>query len=275
MTPERIHDERMLELMRDVADAERKLGWAESALRSQSLGNRYLRTDSRTIDEVLVALEERKAEDIARWVDHQDAEGMMAYAARKYDEVVDKYSDAGIVCADAYNALRDHEKHYRGWQRFFLVTSSAGLVHRDMNCPTCNKGRQATTFALLPSLSGQTIGDLVAVLGPVLCSVCWPEAPVEWTDAVRIPTGIAVKLFEEGTEAFNAALADYRTKAAAKAAKVLADLNARGEATYSGAQYKLAEALVENGQATLVGRSGHSTWKGAWVKTITVKAAQS
>ena len=63
----------------------------------------------------------------------------------------------------------------RRWSRFFLVTSSSGHVHSTMNCSTC---RWSTTFGWLPELSGKSEAEAVAQLGSVLCSVCFPSAPV-------------------------------------------------------------------------------------------------
>lgn len=267
-TPERIHDERLCELLLAESKAADKLEGRVQSMRhateTQEMRRSYGRIDRRTTAEVVAEVEALAA------ADDRFSGGYCSY---KPSVFLADYTAALADSICAQSARATHDMSYTGWQRFFLVTSSAGLVHRDMNCPTCNKGRQATTFALLPSLSGQTINDLVSALGPVLCSVCWPSAPTEWTDTNRIPTSIAVTLFEEGAEAFNAALAAYRAKAAGKAAKVLADVQARGEATYSGADYKLAEALVEAGQATLVSRGGHSHhYSGRWVKTITIQA---
>lgn len=64
----------------------------------------------------------------------------------------------------------------RPWSRFFLVTSSTGHVHASMYCSTC---RWSTTYGWLPELSGKTEAEAVAELGAVLCSVCFPSAPVE------------------------------------------------------------------------------------------------
>jgi hypothetical protein len=115
-------------------------------------------------------------------------------------------------------ALDAHETAYTGWKRYFLVVSSAGLIHASQNCHTCNKGRSATQFALLPSMSGLSdMSSLVETCGAALCSVCFPEAPVSWVDAVRLPTSVTLVLFEQGEAAFQAALAAYRAKAAAKA----------------------------------------------------------
>jgi hypothetical protein len=65
-----------------------------------------------------------------------------------------------------------------GWTRFFLVTSSDGHIHNSTSCSTC---RPSTTYSWLPELSGLTEADAVTARGMILCSVCFPSAPVEWT----------------------------------------------------------------------------------------------
>ncbi len=72
---------------------------------------------------------------------------------------------------DEYGATR--------WNRFFLVTSSAGgHIHASMDCSTCHL---TTAYGWLPEVSGLTEADAVAAYGPRLCTVCFPTAPVEWT----------------------------------------------------------------------------------------------
>lgn len=65
-----------------------------------------------------------------------------------------------------------------GWPRFFIVTSSDGHIHSSTACSTC---RPSTTYGWLPELSGLTEADAVKAHGMILCSVCYPSAPVEWT----------------------------------------------------------------------------------------------
>jgi hypothetical protein len=67
-----------------------------------------------------------------------------------------------------------------GWTRFFLV--QAGHIHSSMHCSTCNNGVGMTTFGWLTDLSGRTEADVVAEHGALLCTVCFPSAPVEWTN---------------------------------------------------------------------------------------------
>lgn len=76
------------------------------------------------------------------------------------------------------------------WSRFFVVTSSAGHVHSSMGCSTC---RVSTRFGWLPELSGRSEGDVVAELGPALCSVCFPSAPVAFQGG-RITKAAAEKV---------------------------------------------------------------------------------
>ena len=77
-----------------------------------------------------------------------------------------------------------------GWSRFFLVTNTGGHIHSSMNCSTCNKftsrGLSQTKFAWLTDLSGQSEEQAVESQGAVLCTVCFPSAPVEWTNKYEI-----------------------------------------------------------------------------------------
>lgn len=70
-----------------------------------------------------------------------------------------------------------HQKH--NWSRFFIVPD--GHIHSSMHCSTCNK-RGLTSFSWLPDLSGKTEAKAVEDHGARLCTVCFPSAPVEWTN---------------------------------------------------------------------------------------------
>lgn len=76
---------------------------------------------------------------------------------------------------DAYSAIWVHHR----WSRFFLVTNSNGHIHSSTSCHTCHWN---TDFRWLPTLSGLTEAEAVAEHGEILCSVCFPSAPVEWTN---------------------------------------------------------------------------------------------
>jgi len=136
-------------------------------------------------------------------------------------EAIDAYLDAQTALSEARVDCAEIEAIYNAnpWSRYWLVTSSDGHVHRSRHCHTCNKGRQATGFALTPSLSGQSDSEAVAALGPALCSACFPEAPVESREQATIPARLALTLWQEGFEAFQKA----REKAAADAQKRAAE----------------------------------------------------
>jgi len=97
-----------------------------------------------------------------------------------------KYFERYEVAFDALQVARDAlalvEKEYDGWSRFFLVLNVGGHVHSSMNCSTCNNGKQDTRFAWLPELSGLNEADAVADQGAILCTTCYPSAPVEFTN---------------------------------------------------------------------------------------------
>ena len=119
---------------------------------------------------------------------------------------------------EATTAVRECQAEYdtRPWSRFYLVTSSSGHIHSSVRCSTCNKGRSHTQFALVPSLSGQDEAAAVADLGPALCSICYPSAPVEDREQASIPARLAILLREQGEPAFRGALAESRAKSAGR-----------------------------------------------------------
>jgi hypothetical protein len=125
-------------------------------------------------------------------------------------------ADAEAARAAAREACRECEDEYdrRPWARYWLVVSSDGHIHRSRHCSTCNKGQSPTRFALAAYLSGKPVEEAVADLGPALCSVCFPDAPVESKEQARISSRLALTLAEEGCEAFQKA----RKEAAAKLA---------------------------------------------------------
>lgn len=202
------HDTRLLELYREAAKAEQNRLWAIGTLQHQSRPKgTWSHQDRRSLKEVLAAHEELRTGENMAW--HQ----------QDLDKAIEKYNITTAVLRAIEGRIAEHEMGYAGWSRFFLVTSSSGLVHSSMHCSTCNKGRKATQFALLPSFSGRPVDGLVDLVGPALCSVCFSSAPTEWTDAVRIPGRIAEYLLTLGEDEFRSELKTYKANQAAKAAK--------------------------------------------------------
>jgi rubrerythrin len=95
-------------------------------------------------------------------------------------------ADAATAAHEAYVTV---SKEYKGWTRFFLVPD--GHIHSSMECSTCNRGGKATEFRWLPDLSGLSESDAVAAHGPWLCTVCYPSAPVEYTNGKELKEAAA------------------------------------------------------------------------------------
>lgn len=144
-----------------------------------------------------------EALDALRALTHSDSYGKAEQATKRLAAY-----DAALTAARAtHDEYVAQNARYEGWSRFFLVTNTNGHIHRSMECSTCFP---TTSYAWLTSLSGLTEKDAVDEQGTRLCSVCFPSAPVEWTQGY----------YEAQTKARKAEKAAERAaKAAAKAAK--------------------------------------------------------
>lgn len=138
--------------------------------------------------------------------------------AREIAHVDDKVAEALATLAEInaqIDACEDEFDARGGWNRYWLVTSSQGHIHSATNCSSCNKGRNMTTFALVCDLSDAEASEAVDIFGAALCSVCFPDAPVEFTDEVKITQAQATAYFEGGIDAYREMIA----KAEARKAK--------------------------------------------------------
>lgn len=89
-------------------------------------------------------------------------------------------ANEAVAIMEALIAERDDVFQARGgWARFFLVENVNGHIHSSMHCSSC---RPTTQFSWLPSVSDKTEKEAVADHGPMLCTKCFPSAPVEWTN---------------------------------------------------------------------------------------------
>lgn len=140
----------------------------------------------------------------------------IAVAQRRIDTRSNDSTFASVV-AEAHTYIAEHQPKLDvlhevydengGWTRFFLVNNSGGHVHKDTSCSTCFV---TTEYQWLTELSGLTEAEAVAAYGEILCSVCFPSAPVAWT------TGES-KATIEAREAKAAKKAEAAAKKAAKA----------------------------------------------------------
>jgi hypothetical protein len=174
-----------------------------------------------------------------RWIELWD----VAYRASRladwyatYRRATDAEKAESRAKADAaMRAVIEFANGYTGWSRFWLVVSSVGHIHSTTACTTCFV---TTEFALLPELSGSTEAEAVAGYGAVLCTVCFPSAPVEWTGG------------------------ELRSKVEAR------DERARAKAEREAK--RLEKALLPNGEAL-----EFETERGWWERITTLAAAKS
>lgn len=189
--------------------------------------------------------------------------------ARRQETSVQKWHDeaaAKVAAIRQQIAPLDDLYSQHNWSRFFIVTSSSGHIHRSMHCHSCNKGRQFTTFALMPSLSGSTTDAAVARLGSALCSHCFPEAPADQREQIKISQRAAQALLDTGDESeFDAVLA----KSAAQAAKMCAGSNKSGIAAKSSGWQKCQHC---ESTARTISFSGKSISKMPRHKAVSAKA---
>jgi len=123
-------------------------------------------------------------EDIALRAADVQASGTLApWDQKSMDTYVDKLaaSDAAVIAlrASIDAAHKEWEDHGR-WSRFFLV--QGGHIHSSTACHTL---RVTTQVGWLPALSGETEKDAVDAHGAMLCTICFPSAPVEWTNGSK------------------------------------------------------------------------------------------
>ena len=99
------------------------------------------------------------------------AERQEARAARAAVEMAAEKEAAAVAKEVAFDF---DAENYGGWQRFFLVEH----IHRSQHCSSF---RPTTRVGWLPDVSGLTEGEAVAEHGAILCTICFPSAPVEYT----------------------------------------------------------------------------------------------
>jgi hypothetical protein len=105
--------------------------------------------------------------------------GVAPYDAQSLAMSFERRTAAQAELAKTYARMSELNAIFRAqpWSRFFLVRD--GHIHASQACHTC---RVTTEFGWLPDLSGETEAQAVAAHGALLCTVCYPSAPVEWTN---------------------------------------------------------------------------------------------
>lgn len=108
------------------------------------------------------------------------------YEVRRFEQMVAERDEMSAQNEVLELRRIELESEYRAdpWSRFFLVRD--GHIHSSMDCSTCNRNGRATLFGWLPELSGLDEAAAVEAQGAWLCTVCFPSAPVEWTNQAEV-----------------------------------------------------------------------------------------
>jgi hypothetical protein len=106
-------------------------------------------------------------------------------------EIIERVAelDKQIDAVQAEIKLIDIEYARRPWSRFIAVQN--GHLHSSRFCEG-GTIRVTTQIGWHPELSGKTEAEAVELLGELLCTHCFPDAPVAWT------TGVPKKEIAEG-----------------------------------------------------------------------------
>lgn len=167
-TPAQI-DAQIAHLHQQIDRAESTVNYALDSIhrrvRDTQTGPRTSRRWTMTHDEARAALREQAPD-----------------TADLYEKDLTKAQDAVAEHQVALAPLTAEFQRRGGWSRFYLAKSSNGHIHSSMDCSTCNRNFKATQFGWLTDLSGMSEEAAVEAHGAILCTVCFPSAPLDWTN---------------------------------------------------------------------------------------------
>ncbi len=109
----------------------------------------------------------------------------VARASQLAADALQAHQTAMASVAAAREVVRQLDEVWRThgkWNRFFMVPG--GHIH---SSTACHSLHVSTQIGWLPDLSGESEAEAVATYGTVLCTKCFPTAPVEWTTKAPNP----------------------------------------------------------------------------------------
>lgn len=161
------------DIHRAAGDTERRLGRG----RSSELTWTMTLADATTAAEAVAGGNVESLGPIAAWrlerAPQRAADALAAHKAAR---------DAVTAARAVVEQLEEVWLTHGQWSRFFVV--QGGHIH---SSTMCHSLRLTTRIGWLPDLSGESEADAVAAYGTVLCSKCFPSAPVEWTTKAPKP----------------------------------------------------------------------------------------
>lgn len=130
-------------------------------------------------------------------VDTINQEGTTPATYRTLSDDVDMVIKYALEVAELELEINKYDEIYisrGGWSRYFSTEGTNFHFHDKLNCSSCHKNGIKTRLNWNPELSGATEKEAVDKLGPRMCTICYPSAPVEWTNGEVIdPTKCAGK----------------------------------------------------------------------------------
>jgi hypothetical protein len=177
-------DTQLAKLYSDIAAAQHRLDSALAVIH-EYVGDRKRGRAAYKLDHATATAQASQGIEKAR------AEGDKFYIHNEALKAVNAAVDARgeLSTLEAECELIDMEYASRPWSRFIAVQD--GHLHSGTRCAG-GTIRVTTQLGWHPELSGKTEAEAVAELGPLLCTHCFPSAPVEWT------VGVAKKKVAEG-----------------------------------------------------------------------------
>lgn len=122
----------------------------------------------------------RDDEDVLAEAGRLAGAGDTPWCGHRPSEVLGKLYAVDSEIHGLYAGIETMEATYRSnrWNRFFPCRNADGHIHSSLN--GCSTVKVTTDMGWRPDLSGTTVEAAVADLGPTLCSVCFPDAPLDW-----------------------------------------------------------------------------------------------
>ncbi len=184
------HDEAQAARHHELAKLQQKAGWKEDSIMRLAGFRRGYASRSQWFARDLSG-PPRTFEDALGVLEAMDQDKRDLTAGTTPGQALREHGEIQEAIAAALSDIAEAEQLYTGWSRYFLVTSSSGHIHSSLHCSTC---RPTTTFGWLPELSGRDEAQAVDACGPTLCSVCFPEAPLDWRAGKKLSKAQASKL---------------------------------------------------------------------------------
>lgn len=118
-------------------------------------------------------------EALKKLIEHRDSDAVPSWELPRIEQMLTEYDKLALrinTLKSSIDAAHQEWADHGMWSRFFIV--AGGHIHSSTHCHTL---KITTRLGWLPELSGETEKDAVDAHGALLCTVCFPSAPVEWT----------------------------------------------------------------------------------------------